>query len=120
MTASVGLAVALSLLPLSRGYAQLLGVSCLIGAFIGVIYPQTLGFITKWSPTANLGFAVGLYETIFGIGFAAGPIIAGFMLQATNALTACLALAIVALSIVPMLFLQKPVEPVAGDDLCQF
>jgi MFS family permease len=110
IVASVGLAGAVSLLPLSRGFVQLLGVSCLMGTFIGVIYPQTLGFITKQSPSANLGFAVGLYETIFGIGFAAGPVIDGFMLQATNVSTTCVALAIVALSIVPMLSFSKPVE----------
>jgi MFS family permease len=110
MFASVGLAAALSLLPLSRGFVQLLGVSCLVGTFIGVIYPQTLGFITKQSPSANLGFAIGLYEAIFGIGFAAGPVIDGFILQATSASTTCLALTIVALSIVPMLSLSKPLE----------
>lgn len=108
MFASVGLAVALSLLPLSRGFVGLLGVSCLLGIFIGIIYPQTLGFISKQSPSVNLGFSIGLYETIFGIGFAAGPLIGGFILQATSPVIACFALAIVALSIVPLVSFSKP------------
>ena len=106
--ASVGLAISLSLLPINRGFLALLGVSCLLGTFIGIIYPQTLGFISKQSPSANLGFAIGLYETIFGIGFVAGPIISGFVAQAMGLAIACLVLAVVALSIVPLVSFSRP------------
>ena len=106
--ASVGLAVSLSLLPINRVFPALLGVSCLLGTFIGIIYPQTLGFISKQSPSANLGFAIGLYETIFGIGFVAGPIISGFVAQAVGLGIASFVLALVALSIVPLVSFSKP------------
>lgn len=108
MLASVGLAVSLSLLPVNRGFLALFGVSCLLGTFIGIVYPQTLGFISKQSPSANLGFAIGLYEMIFGIGFVAGPIVSGFIAQVAGLGIACLALAVVALSIIPLVSFSKP------------
>jgi len=101
--AFLGMAIVLLVIPLNRGFIALLADSCLMGAFCGIIYPQTVGYISKHSPSANLGFAIGVCETIFGIGFAAGPIASGFIAQITSPDVTYLVLAVVALSIIPIL-----------------
>lgn len=105
--AFIGLAVVLLLIPINSSFAALLADMCALGSFIGIIYPQTIGYICKRSPSANMGFAVGLYETIFGIGFAAGPVASGLIVQMASPALASLVLAVVALAAIPMLALSK-------------
>ena len=105
--AFVGLALVLLLVPLNRTFPALLADMCAVGLFIGIIYPQTVGYICKHSPSANLGFAVGLYETIFGIGFAAGPITSGIIAQISGPHVAYVALAVIALLAIPILVFSK-------------
>ena len=101
--AFLGMALVLILIPFNRSFIALLADSCLIGAFIGIIYPQTIAYVSKRSPTENLGFAIGAYETIFGVGFAAGPILSGFVAQIAGVNFALLILAVIALAIIPVL-----------------
>ncbi len=101
--AFLGMAIVLLLMPFDRSFIALLADSCLIGAFIGIIYPQTLAYVSKRSPTENLGFAIGAYETIFGIGFAVGPILSGFVAQTAGVNFALLILAAIALATIPVL-----------------
>jgi MFS family permease len=101
--AFLGMALVLLLIPFSRSFIALLADSCLIGAFIGIIYPQTVAYVSKRSPTQNLGFAIGAYEAIFGIGFAVGPILSGFVAQTAGVNFALLILALIALAIIPAL-----------------
>ncbi len=106
--AFVGTACVLLVIPVNSSLLALLVDLCAIGAFIGIIYPQTVGYIGKGAPSANLGFAMGLYETVFGIGFAAGPITSGFLAQVTSPEVAYVALSVTAVSVVPILLLAKP------------
>ena len=105
--AFVGMALVLLLIPLNSSFIALLADSCLIGAFIGIIYPQTVAYVSKRSPTENLGFTIGAYETIFGIGFAAGPLLSGFIAQTAGINFALLILAAIALAIIPVLALPR-------------
>jgi MFS family permease len=93
----------LLMIPLNRTFIGLFVDSCLIGALIGIIYPQTVAYVSKRSPSENLGFAIGAYETIFGIGFAAGPILSGSIAQIVGPEFALFILAVVALSAIPVL-----------------
>jgi len=93
----------LLLIPLNRSFIGLFADSCLLGACIGIIYPQTVAIVSKRSPPQNLGFAIGAYETIFGVGFAVGPILLGFVAQTAGPDLALLVLAIVSLSAIPVL-----------------
>jgi len=102
-SAFLGMALVLLLIPLNRSFVALLADACLLGAFIGIIYPQTIAYVSKRSPTQNLGFAIGAYETIFGIGFATGPILSGLVAQAFGVNFALLILAMIALAIIPVL-----------------
>jgi MFS family permease len=109
---SVGLAFlgtipVLLLIPLNGSFTALLVDSCLMGALIGIIYPQTVAYVSKRSPSENLGFAIGAYETIFGIGFAAGPLLSGSIAQTVGPDSALLVLAVVALTAIPVLAFSK-------------
>jgi MFS family permease len=101
--AFLGMMPVLLLMPFNRSLIGLLVSSCLIGALIGIIYPQTVSYVSKHSPPENLGFAIGAYETIFGIGFAIGPIISGFIAQTAGPDFALQVLSVVALSAIPVL-----------------
>ncbi len=105
--AFMGLAFVLLVIPFNRTFLALLADMCAVGVFIGIIYPQTVGYICKHSPLENLGFAIGLYETVFGIGFAIGPIVSGFVAQTTGPDAAYFALAVVALSMTPILAFSR-------------
>jgi MFS family permease len=100
---SLGLGLVLLLIQTNNGFIALFADSCLMGAFIGLIYPPTVAYVSKRSPFKNLGFVIGAYETIFGIGFAVGPILSGFIAQTVSADLALLVLAIIAFSIIPLL-----------------
>jgi len=105
--AFVAMALVLILIPLNGSLLALLADMCALGFCIGIIYPQTVGYICKHAPSASLGFAVGLYETIFGIGFAIGPITSGFVAQSISPNLAYLVLAAIAVSAIPLLLLSK-------------
>jgi MFS family permease len=64
--AFLGMMPVLLLIPFNKSFIGLLVDSCLLGALIGIIYPQTVAYVSKRSPSENLGFAIGAYETIFG------------------------------------------------------
>jgi len=100
--AFLGMIPVLLLIPLNRSFIGLLTDSCLIGAFIGIIYPQTIAYVSKRAPSQNLGFAIGAYETIFGVGFAVGPILSGFVAEIAGPDFALLVLAVVAFSAIPV------------------
>jgi len=100
--AFLGLIPVLILIPFNKSFIGLLLDSSLIGALIGIIYPQTVAYVSKHSPSENLGFAIGAYEAIFGIGFAAGPVLSGFIAQTAGPDFALLVLAVVALSAIPV------------------
>jgi MFS family permease len=111
--AFLGMALVLLLIPTNRSFLSLLADSCLVGVFIGIIYPQTVGYVVRRSPPENLGFAIGAYETVFGIGFTIGPILTGFVAQTMSPDLALLALAIISLAIIPVLVFTKREAPVA-------
>lgn len=100
---ALGLGIVLLLIPTNGSFIALLADSCIMGVCIGMIYPPTVAYVSKRSPFENLGFAIGAYETIFGIGFTAGPILTGFIAQTMSADLALLVLALIALSIIPLL-----------------
>jgi MFS family permease len=105
--AFLGMIPVLLLIPINRSFIGLFVDSCFLGACIGIIYPQTVAIVSKRSPPQNLGFAIGAYETIFGVGFAVGPILLGFVAQTTGPDLALLVLAIVSLSAIPVLAFSK-------------
>ncbi len=49
----------------------------LIGVATSIFYPVTFGIVTKGVPPEKLGSRLGIYETLFGVGWAAGPLAVG-------------------------------------------
>jgi len=58
--------------------------SILLGGSFGVIFPITIALISRHFPNERLGVAVGSYEGVFGIGFTAGPVLAGITASISN------------------------------------
>lgn len=106
-SAFMTMALVLLLIPIDPSFPSLLAGMCVLGVCVGIIYPQTIGYISKHSPSANLGFAVGLYETIFGIGFAVGPFVSGLIAEATTLNLVYGLLAGIALSAIGLLAFSK-------------
>jgi len=105
--AFVTMALVLLLIPIDPSFLSLLADMCVLGLCVGIIYPQTIGYISKHSPSPNLGFAVGLYETIFGIGFAIGPFASGLIAEATTLNVVYAFLAGIALSAIGFLAFSR-------------
>ena len=101
--ASGGIVFALLVMPLSLTFVGLLIDILLLGFFIGILYPQVVGYICKHTPPANLGFSMGLYEATVGIGFAVGPITSGFIAQTAGMSTTCFVLSAAAFSMIPIM-----------------
>lgn len=51
----------------------------LFGIAFSIYFPLTLNIIVRDLPENIMGRYIGIYETIFGIGWASGPVIAGFL-----------------------------------------
>jgi MFS family permease len=72
----------------------------MMGAAIGVIFPTTIGLISRHFPNDQTGVAIGSYEATFGVGFALGPLLAGLVAAFTGIfttflMTACFAVMMV-------------------------
>ena len=55
-----------------------------MGGCFGVIFPLAINLISRHFPNERVGFAVGSYETAFGVGFAVGPLLAGTVAAIAN------------------------------------
>jgi MFS family permease len=51
----------------------------LIGCCSGTMFPMMINLVSRHFPSEKLGIAVGSYETVFGLGSAMGPILAGLL-----------------------------------------
>ncbi|MFQ5920860.1 MAG: MFS transporter [Nitrososphaerales archaeon] len=49
----------------------------LFGFAFSLFFPITLSMITRSTPKSMIGASVGAYETVFGIGWAVGPVVSG-------------------------------------------
>jgi MFS family permease len=59
----------------------------LVGGCFGVVFPLVISLISRHFPHDRLGAAVGSYETVYGIGFTLGPLLAGAMAAQSVSLT---------------------------------
>jgi len=66
---------------LSFAFASFLGFAAalvLVGLATSIFYPITFNIVTKNTPLNKMGQKLGAYETMFGIGWAIGPLAVGF------------------------------------------
>jgi MFS family permease len=50
----------------------------LVGLATSIFYPVTFSLVTRDTPSGQIGAKLGVYNTLFGAGWTAGPIVAGF------------------------------------------
>jgi MFS family permease len=66
---------------ISFAFASFLGFAAalvLVGLATSIFYPITFSIVTKNTPLNKMGQKLGAYETMFGIGWAIGPLAVGF------------------------------------------
>jgi MFS transporter, DHA1 family, multidrug resistance protein len=99
-------AAALPLIFRCESWAAFLLAAPVLGLGVGAVTPVTNALIADIASARNLGAAMGVFGTIWDIGEAAGPIIAGFLIgrlgyaptfDVISVLTALIAIALVAL-----------------------
>lgn len=49
----------------------------LVGLATSIFYPVTFGLVTRDTPSGRIGAKLGIYNTLFGAGWTAGPLAAG-------------------------------------------
>jgi len=116
----IGLLLCAAALPMifrSEDFVIFVVVAPLLGLGIAAVTPVTNALIADLASARRLGAAMGVFGTIWDIGEAAGPIIAGFLIAALGFASTfdTLALAIVAVSIGVVLLLKDPKIGVAAD-----
>ncbi|MGH7409807.1 MAG: MFS transporter [Candidatus Methylomirabilis sp.] len=79
----VGLLVCAGILPLimlTQRFALLILLSALFGLGVAVVTPSTTALVADLANTGQMGSAMGVFGTIWDIGDASGPIMAGFLI----------------------------------------
>ncbi|MGI6173933.1 MAG: MFS transporter [Christensenellales bacterium] len=77
-------AAACFLYPLARSAATLFPVQMLFGVGMGLILPLTMSGAIRSIPPAARGAAMGFYQSVYGLGMFAGPVIAGAVVQSAG------------------------------------
>ncbi len=78
----------------------------LFGFAFSLYFPITLGLITRNVPKRMVGTSVGAYETIFGIGWAIGPILSGIAAYTFSSSIPYIAMFVIG-AILPVLVLPR-------------
>jgi len=114
----IGLFLCAAALPLifrSENFVTLVIVAPLLGLGIAAVTPVTNALIADLASARRLGAAMGVFGTIWDIGEAAGPIVAGFLIVSLGYASTfdTLALVIVAVSIGVVLLQDPKIESAA-------
>jgi len=78
----------------------------LFGFAFSLYFPITLGVITRNAPRKMVGTSVGAYETVFGIGWAIGPIVSGVAADAFGSSIPYISMFVIGI-ILPVLIISK-------------
>jgi MFS family permease len=79
----------------------------LVGLATSIFYPVTFSIVTKNTRQEQMGQKLGVYETMFGIGWAIGPLTVGLSSQSFGSSIPYLALFVVGSSLAAALILAK-------------
>jgi MFS family permease len=90
-SAAVGMVISFAFVSLASFAAALV----LIGFATSIFYPVTFNIVTRDTPQGQVGQRLGVYETLFGVGWTAGPIAAGLSSDAFGSSSPYLAFFIV-------------------------
>jgi len=99
---SVILAAPLLVFAVTTDMATIALALAVYGLGNGLIEPIILNYIAQRAPAESRGLAMGVYETVFGVGSAISPVAAGLVSQTWTAGTVYTLLAVVALTTIPL------------------
>jgi MFS family permease len=96
---ALGLAVAATAVAmfLSFAFTSFLSFAiaiALVGLATSIFYPVTFSLVTRDTPTGRIGAKLGIYNTLFGSGWTAGPVVAGISSDAFGSGSPYLAFAV--------------------------
>jgi MFS transporter, DHA1 family, multidrug resistance protein len=115
----VGLLLCATALPLifrSGSLPLFLLTAPLLGIGVGAVTPVTNALIADLASTRRLGAAMGVFGTIWDIGEAAGPMIAGVLIGALDySMTFDVLAAVIALFTLGLVLLVRDPRPAAAD-----
>lgn len=86
-------ALTLPLVPLTRPFSILLGLSALFGLGVALVTPSTTALVADLVKAGRMGSAMGVFGTIWDTGEASGPIVAGFLIASLGYFSAFVAIA---------------------------
>ncbi len=99
---SVILAAPLLVFAVTTDMATIALALAIYGLGNGLIEPVILNYIAQRAPAESRGLAMGVYETVFGVGSAISPVAAGLVSEAWTVGSVYTLLAVVALATIPL------------------
>jgi DHA1 family multidrug resistance protein-like MFS transporter/DHA1 family quinolone resistance protein-like MFS transporter len=85
--ASIVIAIGIAGIGIFPTFQGFMASMVLVGGCFGVVFPLVISLISRHFPHDRLGAAVGSYETVYGIGFTLGPLLAGAIAVQSVSLT---------------------------------
>jgi DHA1 family multidrug resistance protein-like MFS transporter len=106
-------ALSFAVIPLLRDFSTLLVAAALFGFGEAFVTSSANALVADLCQERHFGTAMGAFGTIFDIGHASGPILAGYLLLHFNYLTSFWIIAAISLASVPVFLWQVKTEGVA-------
>jgi len=72
-----------------------------MGISFGVLLPISLGNVARHVPRERLGWSIGIYESLVGVGFSTGPFIGGWAAESLGPSSSYYIMSLVSLSLIP-------------------
>jgi predicted MFS family arabinose efflux permease len=104
------LTAALLTIPFARTSQIFILIMLPLGIATALFFPLTLAPASRPFPPEKQGFAIGLYESIAGIGWTIGPFATGLLSEAVDPASPYLMLALVNVLMIPTLLVQRRIK----------
>ncbi len=108
-------AVVLVVIPITSGLIPLIVLSGLFGLSVAIVTPSTTAMVADLSKQARLGAAMGVFGTIWDVGEASGPIIAGILITILSSFFLSFAIISVAILFLALIFALTVRDPKKGE-----
>jgi MFS family permease len=104
-------AAILVVIPITNGLMPLIMLSGLFGLSVAIVTPSTTAMVADLSKKARLGAAMGVFGTIWDIGEASGPIIAGILIAALSSFFSSFAIISATILFLALVFAMAVKDP---------
>ncbi len=104
-------AAILPVIPTVIGFIPLMVLSGIFGLSVAIVTPSTTALVADLSKEARLGAAMGVFGTIWDIGEASGPIIAGILIASLSSFFLSFAIISAAVLFLALIFAVEVKDP---------